>query len=653
MKLFQTYKVMISLGVKKNIYSIIVILSLLAILAISYIFKTGRINTVHASVNANGRRFFFGSNIHPNKLSSTELSAVVTSAQQANFTMLRGGDTFARIAPTSDVSLWNWAVEDDFVNTTTSKGITPMMSLSYGAPWLAADPLNSAETLQNKNDFIKAFGDYSYEVANRYKPGNANGLPTVTYFNVWNEPSLPQFFNWGTDEFARLFAESSYRIKQANPNAVVSFDVHAIDYMYSYKYSPENQTGTTFMPRVTSKTVTLQYNGQTVQVVDYVDMYTTHSYPDRTSNIPENLLGKEISTPFTDFNNYLTHTYQGVAGQRYGYGPVRGAKRFLVGENGWFACPTNTINGHYVSEPKQAALIVRTLLNLISNPLIEGYLQYDMRDDGTGTGCINTNGESENFYGLVRYNFIGGKADPKPSYNAYKLAIETLDGTNIVGKQITTIDTSRKIFNYQFASTDGSKTVWALVRANSAAPLGNLDPTVSQVTLTVTTPTVTMIYLDGTSQVLTASNNSVQVAVSENPVFVVQQTNVLPTNTPTLVPPTATPSPTVSLPTLTPTPTPMNSSIVANIYAPANGTIYNSGVSINIKTSASYNGGTVNNIQISFDGVVKKTCAYTTSSCDYSILSTGLSLGQHTISVVATKTGVSGSGNDSITIVRQ
>lgn len=608
-----------------SFYRLLIYASIIALVFVIAFFRNAQQNkSAQASVNANGRGFFFGSNIHTDVLPSNELDAIVAGATNAHFTMLRGGDTFANIAPvSSDTATWNWARQDAWVTKTTAAGITPMVNLLYGAPWLDANPLNSNETLVNKNAFILAFGSFAYEVANRYKPANVNNLPIVTYFNIWNESSLTIFFNWGPDEFARLFAEASYRVKQANPNAVVSFDVHAIDWMYSYNYTAENQTGSTYMPRVLSKTVTLQYNGQSVSVIDLADLLQAHSYPDRTSDIPEDILSvrKELHDPFSDINAYLTHTYVNILGQKYGYGPVRGRKRYMLTENGWYSSQSGCTPGHWVTDSKQAGLIIRTLLNVLANPLIEGYLQYDMKDDGTIPSC--TSDTTEHGYGLSRYVLNpDGSLNIKPSYTAYKTTTETLNGTNFVSETKTIIDSNQKIINYKFMSSDGIKTVWALVRPNSLKPLATLDTTTtSSVTLSVSAPTVTQVNLDGSTQVLTASNSSIAVNVSENPIFIVQEGSLVPTDTPTPVQPTPTPT---SIPT--PTPTPKGSYFII-ITTPQDGAILTGGGSIAVGPIASYTNNT-KNIKIFVDGVEKKFCNYPTNSCSVWL---NLAPGVHTI----------------------
>lgn len=509
-------------------------------------------NIAHAAFNSDNNGFFFGTNIHNDLITSPELDAILVGSQDLHMTMTRGGMSFADIAPTSsDTATWNWTKEDEWITKTTAKNIIPLVNIAYSAPWLPGNYLIQSETTANKNAMILGIGNYAYEVANRYKPGNANNLPVVNYYNVWNEPSLPQFFIWGPDDFARLVTEVSYRIKQANPNAQVGFNVHAVDYMYNYNLTLENQTGSTYVPRVLSKTVTLQYNGQQVSTIDYLDLMLTDSYPDRSGpDIPEDMFGqhKEMNSAFTDLNAYLTHTYGTTVGQRYGYGPVRGKKRYIIAESGWYACPSGLTPGNYVTEQKQAALIVRSMINVASNPLTEGYLQFDIRDDAQGTDCINTNFESENFYGLARYTLINGALNPKLSYTAYKTTVETLDNTNSLSKQITTIDTNHKIFHYKFASTDGTKTVSAFVRADATKPLGVLDTTASSVTIPVTVPQVTRININGTTQILSAVNNSITLSVTENPFFILYSAD--PTVT---APPTPTDGPT---PTNTPIPTP-------------------------------------------------------------------------------------------------
>lgn len=611
----------------KRFFGIFVVAVLIAVVFYYRFSHPNSSNHSVAGINANPIPFYFGTVVHPenyyltpnNIYGSTprtieDFTRWNSATKNAKLTMQRGSMRFENIAVSSDEASWDWAAEDKYMQGLKTNGIEPFVTLHGNPTWLAS-PLTSTVTQTQKDQFILEYGKFAERFAIRYKD-------QVAYYEIWNEPTLLQFWNWTKVDFARLLAEAAYKIKLVDPTAVVSFDTHALDHMINPSL-PYGSQGT-FMVQVLGMTVP-RSNGTSIQVIDAVDMLAPHSYPDRTSDIPEDLLGGRFQ---------MSYFYEYMDGYlKWKYGSTRGKKMYMQSETGWSARTTNLTSGRWVSEEKQGALLVRTALNLMSTPLIEGFIQYDLQDDG-----INNN-DYEHKYGLTQFSPNNqGNLVAKASLTAFSTLITTLDHTNFVSKTVTPINSDKKLYNYYFASPTGDKKVWALTLANALTPLGAINTTTVQLaTIQTTAPTVTLVRLDGSTQQLSAPGNLLTITVNENPVFIVdtstnsliltptptspseftiatptpQSTNSNGSITPTSTP-TATPT-SIALPTSTPT---QSSGGFITITSPANGTKLTGGISVSAVPTTPYTNN-VQKIKIYIDNVLKKDCNYATNVCSY------------------------------------
>jgi len=601
---------------------------LLALVAYQFSNKTS--NAI-AGVNANPTPFFFGSGVHPenyylepvNQYGSTprtleDFERWNRSAKAASLTMLRGGIRYEFIATSSESENWDWTAQDAYTNGLVTHGIEPLMLLLGYPTWLTGPNVANATQAQ-KDQFIAEYGKFAGLFADRYKN-------SVTYYEIWNEPTLTFFWNWNKTDFARLLAEASYQIKLVDPTAKVMFDVHALDHMINPSLPYTGQG--TFMVQVLNSTVPIS-NGTSVQVIDSVDILAPHSYPDRTNDIPEDMLGGRFQMSY--FYDYMDGYLKSK------YGTVRGKKQYISTETGWSSRATGSYSGRWVSEEKQGALLVRSALNLMSTQHVKGFIQYDLQDDGTSTNNY------EHWYGMTRFNpDSSGNLIPKATHTATKTLIQALDGTSFVSKTIETKTADKKVYLYFFANSDGSKKVWAVVLANALTPLGVINiATTYSTTIQTTSPTITLMRLDGTTQQLAAPNNLLTLTVNEKPVFIVETsiasqlptptptssttTSSSPTDTPTPIDPTSLTStplnPTATLtpvPTATPTPTtpPQQSASFIQITNPQDGARLTGAISVIAGPTSTYTNNT-QKIKIYIDGALKKDCNYATNSCSY------------------------------------
>jgi hypothetical protein len=421
------------------------------------------------------------------------------TASASGMTMVRSAITFDSIATSSaDQSTWNWTDMDRWINKVTSAGLEPLVLVVYGAPWLA-DPLDATATSGAKLEFAVEFGKYAGALAARYGD-------RVKYYEVWNEPSLSTFYMWGREDFTRILVEASYQIKLNDADAKVMYDVHALDSLVNPSLSFGGQGG--FSAQMLNYTIS-RSDGQSIQGIDAVDIIAGHSYPDRTSDIPEDMLSGRFQ--MAHFYNYLQ------AFLRNRYGATRGEKKFFHTETGWSSRATS-LTSRWVSEAKAATLLVRSAVNLMTTPNMQSFIQYDISDDGADTD------EYEQNYGITFYAPDNdGNLVAKQGLTAMATMSDVLAGTNFVSTTSATLTSDTKNWTYQFANPTSGRKVWAVVLANALTPLGSLNTTTtSTVDLAPTTSNVTIRQLDGTTSNATVTNGSVTVVTSENMQFIME-----------------------------------------------------------------------------------------------------------------------------------
>ncbi|MCC6627169.1 MAG: discoidin domain-containing protein [Chloroflexi bacterium] len=516
--------------------------------------------------------FYFASSFHPEAIyhrpSAThvdvtqpgprtidDLEREVRAARLAGLTMLRGAQPFDAVAPLGpNQATWQWTAQDRFVDTLRRYQVEPLFLLLYSTPWLP-DPIVPDPTPADVDQFVAGFSAYAGAVAARYQG-------QVRYYEIWNEPSDPagHFWAWSRDDFARLLVEASFRIKAADPGARVLFDVHALDHLI--RPSLGNASQGTFTTQLLDTTVT-RSDGQAVQVIDAVDIIAGHSYPDRTGGIPEAVTGFEMATYYTRLDEYL----------RWKYGPERGAKGYFHTESGW----ATSVYHRRVSETKQAALLSRTTLNLMSTGLVTAAVQYDLRDDGISTPAEpNAIHDYEYNLGLLRFDAdAGGNLVGKAAYTAQRVLAETLGGATFSERR--PVGSGAHVYGFVNATT--GRRVWALWLPDGKAPLGNLSAKSTGYSLAVPVASVQLVRLDGTTQTLPVTGGAVGLTLTEAPIFIVEAPGTplaptatlgpIPTATPTQQPPTPTPTPSPT-PSPTPTTTPTNTPTVTPTSTPTN-----------------------------------------------------------------------------------
>lgn len=91
------------------------------------------------------------------------------------------------------------------------RNIEPFPILCYG------NPLYDNEQGPSSEAGRKAYAEFCFAAASKYRH-------EVTYWEIWNEPNLQQF--WGraphAEDYAKMAVRAAARIRQANPNAIIA-----------------------------------------------------------------------------------------------------------------------------------------------------------------------------------------------------------------------------------------------------------------------------------------------------------------------------------------------------------------------------------------------------------------------------------------------
>lgn len=131
------------------------------------------------------------------------------------------------IAPGAEPASWNprdpgdghysFGALDTMVKRAKKAGLQPVVAVLGTPNWARADPgCTAGNACAPKLD---ALGDFTHALATRYK-GNYQGIPAVTYWELWSEPNLDYFLEPTSATLYRsMVATMSSEIKAVNRRA--------------------------------------------------------------------------------------------------------------------------------------------------------------------------------------------------------------------------------------------------------------------------------------------------------------------------------------------------------------------------------------------------------------------------------------------------
>lgn len=274
---------------------------------------------------------------------------------------------------------WNWGWADTAIKAAQSRNLQILILLNHNVDRSSG---GDAKASSNMPD-LGQWGNYVNQVVSRY---SARG---VHYFQVWNEPQDPVYFNPpDPNNYARLLATSYDIIKRADPQAKV----------LTAGFVPVDN-GIDWMNQL------LNAGGR-----DKFDILAVHPYVnDPTPRVPGGSMAPERAYwSTTDLN------------QAQNFAVRAGNKPIWATEFGWNL--TNTGPGRFnaVSAGQQANYLIRSYAMGLGSG-IQKFFVYQFHDDN-----INPSDR----YGLVGTDW----RSQKPGYSAYRNMVTRLTGATPQGR---------------------------------------------------------------------------------------------------------------------------------------------------------------------------------------------------------------------------
>jgi len=351
-------------------------------------------------------KFLYGVCAHPWALTERDFQEM----QKLGVKYVRMDFSWSEIEPVENS--FHYSKYDVFVVWARAYGIEIIPCLLHIPSWFpGGGDVNIPPYGADFDKLVTKFGQFTYNVVARYKAD-------ITYFEVWNEPDVPQFWRDpdGTRyrdfihgeairKYTMLLNEAYTQAKAANPNCVIisggiANDVNYLRGMYSYGAKFDMLGAHPYFVHSPTK----NYD------VDYIDP-KGHEY-----QFPKIQYLRDIMVANGDSNKKIIITEIGIDDQ---------------------LCPEHTTpppsspapEGH-TTEEMQADRLTRVFEKTLTEyPWIIGIMWYQLKDTHKAFGSVPVTSSN---WGLFRMN---GKWDPdypnvvdytpRLMYYAYKQFIET------------------------------------------------------------------------------------------------------------------------------------------------------------------------------------------------------------------------------------
>lgn len=305
--------------------------------------------------------------------------------------MVRAGIKYLRDeVPWSHVEREKGTIEfpprkDEYINRAVELGIEPLLILDYGNPHYDEGNYPTSE------EAIGGFARYCYETARHFRG-------RIRYFEIWNEWTIGCGMGDRPgnepENYPPLLAAAAEAVRRANPDAVV-IGIGGEHSLHGREH------------------IATMFEGGALQ---HMDAVSVHSY--RYPRSPEE----------TDLAAELLAIGRLIAGHG-------GDQPIWVSEIGW---PTH-LGSSGSPEPKQARMIVRSIVEMLATGIVDRVFWYDFKDDALNRRI------NEHSFGIVRHEHF--HCAVKPAYLAYAVLSRMLSGADFAGEM--QIGTQARAYRFQ------------------------------------------------------------------------------------------------------------------------------------------------------------------------------------------------------------
>jgi polysaccharide biosynthesis protein PslG len=279
---------------------------------------------------------------------------------------------------------WTWGEFDKQFAATARSGVS-ILPLLMGIPGWAGGSLYSVSTNRS------GFANYVAHVVRRYGPRGSfwrahRDVPyrPARWFEIWNEPYLPQFSDGGPNPaaYARLFKAAAIAGNRARAGA---------KFLLAADTSAQTDSGS-LVPWIAPMYRAVRNLNR------YVDGIAAHPY-----SAPQGPL------EFTRGHD-ARFQFRRIEALRHDFVSRGARKPVWITEIGWSTCPGSP--GNCNTEPEQATYLGQTFRTVKRKyPWVHALFVYNYRDSPSDTDP----GNKERWFGLLRSD-----GSPKPAWNVLR-----------------------------------------------------------------------------------------------------------------------------------------------------------------------------------------------------------------------------------------
>jgi hypothetical protein len=377
------------------------------------------------------RSLHFGISANARSVDEPKLGPLLDQVAETGTHRLREDLEWERVEPVDDE--WDWSEYDELFAAAAERGMSILPILNSPPCWAVPAGTESGKCWNSYPVSDAEYAEFTAEAAGRYGPGGAfwSGHPGLDpalaprYFEIWNEPYLPEFTNNNVNpsRYADLYKAAVVAGRVANPGT--RYLIEAIDEVQVTATGKWVNWAEALLARESS-------------LGNYIDGIAIHPYPENRDPfyLPEG--SRDPSLWNTE--------------QVYKDWAARGVNRPIwITEIGYSSCAdgaNDCVPGStQAAREEQKAEWLRDLFDVIDREEL-GYVHavylYNFQSSGKEVPS-----DKSQWFGL-----LDGKGNVLPAWDAFADAVAAFDGIPEANTTITGKSTSLGNVTFTFKATD-------------------------------------------------------------------------------------------------------------------------------------------------------------------------------------------------------
>ncbi len=377
------------------------------------------------------RNFHLGISANARSVEEPNLGPLLDRVAETGTRRLREDLEWERVEPANDV--WDWSEYDELFAAAGERGMSILPILNSPPCWAVPSGTNSKDCWATYPVSDAEYAELTAEAVDRYGPGGAfwaahpdlDPALAPRYFEIWNEPYLPEFTNNNVNpaRYADLYKAAVVAGRAANPGT--RYLIEAIDQVQVTATGKWVNWAEVLLAREPA-------------LGNYIDGIAIHPYPENRDPfyLPE---GSRDPSFWNTEKIYQDWAQRGVN------------RPIWITEIGYSSCDDGANDcvpgATQAAREEQKAEWLRDLFDVIDREEL-GYVHAAYLYNFQSSGKEEPTDKSQ-WFGL-----LDGKGKVLPAWDAFADAVEAFDGTPEANTTITGKSTSSGNVTFTFKTTD-------------------------------------------------------------------------------------------------------------------------------------------------------------------------------------------------------